>query len=115
MRHNCRNWSQEDPAQAAQFAEVLRFGRVLKQTLQPFGKPRADWETNEFNLGSTLEDKPIENLLTGISSWRTLLPRKASDTVARKFLEYGAAAWILRTNQVGGYDPDIEPIAPMTL
>jgi len=110
-----QEWSQEDPAQAAQFAELLRFGRDLKQTLQPFGKPRADWETNEFNLGSTLEDKPIENLLTGISSWRTLLPRKASDTVARKFLEYGAAAWILRTNQVGGYDPDIEPIAPMTL
>lgn len=108
-------WAQQNPDQAARFEELMRFGKDLKNTLQPFGKPRADWETNEFNLGSTIEDKPLQNLLTGISSWRTLLPRKASDTVARKFLEYGASAWILRTNQVGGYDPNIEPIAPMTL
>ncbi|MGF1458481.1 MAG: CAAX protease [Leptolyngbyaceae cyanobacterium] len=110
-----QKWQQEHPEQATRFAQLQRFGKELKQTLQPFGKPRADWETNEFNLGSTLEDKPLENLMLGISSWRTLLPRKAGDTVAKTFLDYGAAAWVLRTNQVGGHDPDIEPIAPMTL
>ncbi|RZM76643.1 CAAX amino protease [Leptolyngbya iicbica] len=110
-----RRWEQSHPEQAARFEELRRFGHDLKQALQPLGKPRADWETNAYNLGSTIEDKPLQNLMTGITSWRTLLPRKASDTVARKFLAYGAAAWILRTNQVGGDDPDIEPIAPMTL
>jgi predicted Abi (CAAX) family protease len=110
-----RQWASENPSQGERFQQLLRFGKDLKQTLQPFGKPRPDWETNEFNLGTTLEDKPLENIVMGLSSWRTLLPRKASDTIAREFLKYGAAAWILRTNQVGGYNPDIEPIAPMTL
>lgn len=108
-------WASENPSQAQRFKELMAFGKDLKQTLQPFGKPRPDWETNEFNLGTTLEDKPLENLLMGISSWRTLLPRKASDTIAKEFLKYGASAWILRTNQVGGRDPEIEPIAPITL
>ncbi|MCU0549723.1 MAG: hypothetical protein MUC48_10285 [Leptolyngbya sp. Prado105] len=35
---------------------------------------------------------------------RTLLPRKASDTIVKVFLDHGASAWVLRTNQVGGYD-----------
>jgi predicted Abi (CAAX) family protease len=44
-----------------------------------------------------------------------MLPRLASDTVVKTFLDHGASVWVLRTNQIGGYDPDIEPIAPMTL
>lgn len=113
--HQRQQWATQNPDQAERFRELVHFGKALKRALQPFGKPRADWETNEFNLGSTLEDKPLENLLMGLTSWRTLLPRKASDTVAREFLKHGAEAWILRTNQVGGFDPDIAPIAPMTL
>ncbi len=108
-------WAAEDPSQAQRLQQLIVFGKELKEELQPFGKPRPDWQSNEFNLGSTLEDKPLENLMLGISSWRTLLPRKASDTVAQVFLKHGASAWILRTNQVGGQDPDIEPIAPITL
>lgn len=50
----------------------------------------------------------------GLGSWRTVLPRKASDVVVQKFLTYGASVWVLRTSQVGGTDPTIEPIAPMT-
>ena len=86
----------------------------LYRKLQPLGSPRADWETNEFNLGSTLEDAPLRNLWLGLDSWRTLLPRKASDAIVQVVLEQGASVWVLRTNQVGGYDPDIEPISPMT-
>jgi predicted Abi (CAAX) family protease len=41
-----------------------------------------------------------------------MLPRLASETIAKQFLKQGAMVWILRTNQVGGYDPDIELIAP---
>jgi predicted Abi (CAAX) family protease len=28
------------------------------------------------------------------------------------FLQLGASLWLLRTNQVGGNNPSIEPIAP---
>ncbi|XQQ04973.1 MAG: CAAX protease [Leptolyngbya sp. IPPAS B-1204] len=110
-----QSWLADNPAQAQRYQQLLKLKDTLYQRLQTLGSPRSDWESNEFNLGTTLEDEPLRNLWMGLSSWRTLLPRKASDTVVQVFLEQGASVWVLRTNQVGGYDPDIEPIAPMTL
>jgi predicted Abi (CAAX) family protease len=109
-----RDWTSRQPQQGAQLQQLIALGGDLKNALQPLGNPRPDWEKNEFNLGSSLEDQPWRNLMMGLGSWRTVLPRKASDVVVRQFLKYGAAAWVLRTSQVGGNDPDIEPIAPMT-
>lgn len=103
------------PAPTQCYHQLLEVKTKLYRKLQPLGSPRSDWETNEFNLGSTLEDEPLRNLWAGLVSWRTLLPRKASDTIVQVFLEQGASVWVLRTNQVGGQDPDIAPIAPMTL
>ncbi len=107
-------WANQHPDQAQAFQQIVAFGKDMKNTLQPLGNIRHDWEKNEFNLGSSIEDEPIRNLIMGLGSWRTVLPRKASDVVAQTFLKYGASAWVLRTSQVGGYDPTIEPIAPMT-
>jgi predicted Abi (CAAX) family protease len=104
----------EDETQAQRFKTLQALGKDLERVMQPLGLPRADWENHEYNLGSTLEDEPLRNLWTGIGSWRTMFPRKASDAIARTFLKYGASVWVLRTNQIGGYDPDIEPIAPTT-
>jgi predicted Abi (CAAX) family protease len=109
-----QSWMTRDP-QAQRYLQLLNVQTKLYRQLQPLGFPRTDWQTNEFNLGSTLEDEPLRNLWTGLGSWRTLLPRKASDMIVQVFLEQGATVWVLRTNQVGGYDPDIEPIPPMTL
>jgi predicted Abi (CAAX) family protease len=66
-------------------------------------------------LGSSLEDRPLENLLRGLGSWRTALPRLACDTVLKVFLRHGASALVLRADQVGGEHAEIEPVAPMTL
>jgi len=44
-----------------------------------------------------------------------MLPRVAHDILSTIFLEQGTALWFLRTNQVGGYLPDILPIAPTNL
>ncbi|NEP38908.1 MAG: hypothetical protein F6K35_06455, partial [Okeania sp. SIO2H7] len=44
--------------------------------------------------------------------WRSLLPRFTNDQLAMIFLQFGASLWVLRTNQVGGYDPNIEAIVP---
>lgn len=108
-------WFANDPDQARRFQQLLQLGRELQFALQPFGSPRSDWDANEYNLGSTLEDAPLRNLRTGLTSWRTLLPRLASDTIVRIFLKHNASVWVLRTTQIGGNDPDIEAIAPMTL
>jgi len=110
-----QTWIINNSAQTQCYQQLLDIKKRLYRRLQPLGAPRTDWETNEFNLGGTLEDEPLHNLWAGFLSWRTLLPRKASDTIVQVFLEQGASVWVLRTNQVGGNDPDISPIAPMTL
>jgi len=89
--------------------------RRLLRALEPFGHARGDWKARTATLGRTMEDAPWSGLLAGLTSWRTLLPRLASDTVARVFLTEGAAAHIMRATQVGGTDPTIEPVVPMTL
>jgi predicted Abi (CAAX) family protease len=110
-----QTWLADNPSQAPRYRQLLKVKDKLSRKLQPLGYPRTDWEANEFNLGTTLEDEPLRNLWIGLGSWRTLLPRKASDTIASVFLEQGASVWVLRTNQIGGQDPDIEPIAPITI
>jgi len=109
-----QTWATAHPDQAQRLARLTQLGRELQADLQPFGQPRTDWANQTFNLGLALEDRPLRNLLRGLGSWRTVLPRKASDVVVRTFLDHGASAWVLRTSQVGGQDPDIEPISPMT-
>ena len=114
-RELLRQGNEENPESAQRLQQLLRLGKKLKQKLQPIGGLRSDWENNEFNLGSTLEDEPIRNLITGLGGWRTMFPRLASDTVVKIFLDRGATVWVLRTNQIGGCDRSIEPIAPMTI
>ncbi|MGL5082601.1 MAG: CAAX protease [Microcoleaceae cyanobacterium] len=98
-------------SQEQRLTQLYQLGKDLESKLQAFGGPRSDWEENEYNLGSTLEDQPLRNLWAGLGSWRTMLPRLASETIVEIFLQYGATVWVLRTNQIGGHDPDIEPIA----
>jgi predicted Abi (CAAX) family protease len=54
-------------------------------------------------------------VVNALTSWRSLLPRLANDRLAEIFLSYGASLWLLQTYQVGGWDEDIEPIAPTKL
>jgi predicted Abi (CAAX) family protease len=112
---NVEQWKQQHPEQLHRLEQLEQLGLDLKQLLLPWGTARADWQNQAEVLGSTLEDRPVQNLIRSVLSWRTILPRFASDEVTEAFLKQGGSAWVLRTNQVGGLDPDIEPIAPMTL
>jgi predicted Abi (CAAX) family protease len=80
-----------------------------------FGAPRRDWSDNEYNLGSTMEDAPLRNLVTALGSWRCVLPRLAFNTIVGTFLRHGAALTILGTDQIGGERSDIAPVAPTAL
>jgi len=108
-------WMQQHPDQAQRFEQLKELEGDLYGRLMPFGSPRRDWSENEFNLGLTLEDAPLQQLWLGLSSWRMLLPRFASDTIVGAFLKHGASAWVLSTDVIGGDRPEIEPVAPMTL
>lgn len=114
-RATLKAWEADNPHQARQFHQLLSLRRNLQQELLPFGSARADWADEQESLGSNLSDFPLKTLGRGLLSWRTMLPRKASDTITQLCLRHGAALWVLRTNQIGGYDPAIEPIAPATL
>ncbi|MBV9102415.1 MAG: CAAX protease [Candidatus Eremiobacteraeota bacterium] len=92
-----------------------RLGSDLRRQLQPFGSPRRDWSDNDFSLGTTIEDDPFESLRNAIGSWRVMLPRLAADTIVQTFLRHGASGWVLFTDQIGGRQDEIEPIAPTLL
>jgi predicted Abi (CAAX) family protease len=102
----------DDPGEPERYEQLVKIGTAIRQQLLPFGTARADWQDGEKNLGISPEEDFFQNLAIGLISWRTLLPRLAGETIARQFLRQGALVWILRTTQVGGYDPDIEPIVP---
>jgi predicted Abi (CAAX) family protease len=106
-------WLKTHPDQAAQARQLEQIGQSLKRDLLPWGTARADWQDHETVLGSSLEDDPLKQLAMGLVSWRTMLPRVASDRVVESFLQRGATVIVLRTSQVGGSMPEIEPIAPL--
>ncbi|PSN77005.1 CAAX protease, partial [filamentous cyanobacterium CCP4] len=114
-RATLKAWEAQNPDQARQFQQLLNLRRAIQQRLLPFGSARADWADEQESLGSNLSDFPLKTLGRGLLSWRTMLPRKASDTITQLCLSHGAALWVLRTNQIGGHDPDISPLAPFTL
>jgi predicted Abi (CAAX) family protease len=107
-------WLKAHPNQAAQAKQLEQIGRSLKRDILPWGTARADWKDHETILGSSLEDSPLRQLAMGLVSWRTMLPRIASDRAVESFLQRGATVLVLRTTQVGGTNPDIEPIAPVS-
>jgi predicted Abi (CAAX) family protease len=114
-RRHLKSWEANHPDQAQQFQQLLRLRRAIQQQLLPFGSARADWADEQTSLGSNLSEFPLKAVGRGLLSWRTMLPRKASDTITLLCLDHGAALWVLRTNQIGGYDPTIEPLAPVTV
>ena len=112
---NVEQWKKEHPEQLYRLERLEQLTEDFKHLLLPWGTARADWENDAEVLGSTLEDNPVQSLIRGLVTWRTLLPRLTSEEVVQAFLKQNASVWVLRTNQVGGTNPDIEPVAPMTL
>lgn len=112
-------WLQKHPydKQSRYFKGLISLGKTLEKQLIPFGIVRRDWQKNAKDLFGT--NKKNNNIITtGIKmlrSWRTILPRRVQDETAKIFLQQGAIEWVLRTNQVGGFDDTIAPLAPTTI
>ena len=98
---------------------LASLARALDDTLTPFGMVREDWRRNA-SLVATPGDQPDRfearrSLGDGLLSWRSMLPRRGHDEMARVFLRHGDPLWILRTNQLPGADPRLDPLAPTLL
>ncbi|MBD2499239.1 CPBP family glutamic-type intramembrane protease [Anabaena azotica] len=104
-----------DDPQTLRFQQLVSLTASLKRQLTPLGIVRADWQSNaDYLMGIGDEQAPFRDgtLWAGLTSWRTMVPRQAQDELASLFLRHGAKLWFLRTNQIGGDNPDIAPVAP---
>lgn len=110
----------QDPT-TQRFQRLILLGDEVEQQLMPLGIVREDWKSNSEALsGTDLRDRTFrrtsyegpDNLFAALTSWRTILPRQTQDELSLLFLRHGGKLWVLRTNQVGGTNPDIFPIAP---
>ncbi|BAU13696.1 hypothetical protein LEP3755_42370 [Leptolyngbya sp. NIES-3755] len=113
-------WSSHpnDPT-VQRFERLIALGNDLETQLTPFGIVRQDWKSNanvlagtQINSSQFATVKEDQNIVSALKSWRTILPRQAQDELSLLFMRHGAQLWFLRTNQVGGNNPDIFPIAP---
>ncbi|NJM20969.1 MAG: abortive infection protein [Richelia sp. RM2_1_2] len=114
-----REWLQKHPKdkQTQYFKELISLENSLEKQLVPLGIVRRDWQQNAKDLFGTnnKNDNIITTAIKMLRSWRTVLPKRAQDETAKIFLKQQAKLWVLRTNQVGGFDDTILPIAPTTL
>lgn len=102
------------------FQQLVKLGESLDKQLAPLGIVRADWQSQAGILTGTGRDQTKKvfqdhSIWAGLTTWRTIMPRQAHDDFAVIFLKHGAMMQVLRTNQVGGWQADITPIAPTIL
>ena len=112
-----KNWIETNPhhPQTQRLQRLVSLNQAIEAKLISW-QTRADWEDPYQSLiGTRLADRPITTVINALTSWRSLLPRLANDNLAEIFLDRGASLWLLQTYQVGGWDVDIEPIAPTKL
>ncbi len=115
-----QTWLAEHPQapQTLRFQTLTTLGNTLERELVPLGIARRDWQRNAqvaVGIASPQTFSHADDFLAQVLSWRTLIPRVAQDQIIRIFLNQGTPLWFLNTNQVGGWDPDISPLAPTEL
>lgn len=113
------SWMQENPndPETLRFNQLAALARSLEKELVPLGfVVQPDWRRNVEMLAGTAEDESkLPTTVKALTTWRTIFPRRAQDEIASILLKHQASLWVIRTNQVGGFNPDIDPVAPTTL
>ena len=112
-----KDWIAAHPqhSQTQRLQRLVTLNKAIEAKLIPW-QTRSDWlDPSESLIGTRLADRPVTTVAKALTSWRSLLPRLANDSLAEIFLKHGASLWLLQTYQVGGWDEDIEPIAPTKL
>lgn len=110
-RADVRAEMSDTPEEAQRLKALQELGDEIQRVLLPWGAAREDWEYSVASLGG--EGGGIFGTIgDAVKSWRTMLPPVAARSLAEVFLDHGGAIYVLRTYQVGGNDPDVEPIVP---
>lgn len=101
-----------DRAQATRLQDLMGVQHNIKDKMSFLWKTRQDWKDDPEVYGKGFDDGAVRNFLTGLGSFRMMLPPVAYRSIMDVLLKYHAQAFVLRTNQVGGWDPEIAPVAP---
>ncbi|MDJ0568643.1 MAG: hypothetical protein QNJ53_06310 [Pleurocapsa sp. MO_192.B19] len=112
-----KDWIATHPQhpQTQRLQRLIALNKDIEARLIPW-RTRADWvDPYQSLIGTRLADRPVTTIVNALTSWRSLLPRLANDILAEIFLNHGASLWLLQTYQVGGWDEEIQPIAPTKL
>ncbi len=119
------DWMRQHPTDPTtqRFQELVKVAQDLADHLTPIGVVRWDWQQNANILTGvepqqqflSIDNFQIKNLLTGLISWRTAMPRQAHDELAMLFLHHGADLWFLRSQIIGGNNPGFAPLEPTLL
>ena len=112
-----KTWLRTHPhhPQTERWQRLIKLNQEIETKLISW-QTRPDWvDPYQSLIGTRLADRPVTTIINALTSWRSLLPRLANDNLAEIFLRHGASLWLLQTYQVGGWDKDIEPIAPTKL
>ncbi|MEB3303974.1 MAG: CPBP family glutamic-type intramembrane protease [Cyanobacteriota bacterium] len=117
------------PMSAFDRERLRELGLAFDRLLKPFGQVRGDWANNAARAlaagtGGAAKPSPhvgdglfetSQSLRDAMLSWRSILPRSAHDLFAAEFLRVGLPLLVVRSNQIPGADPRMEPIAPTVL
>ena len=111
-------WKKSNPTheQTRDMAKLEALYKDVDKYITPFGI-RKDWrETSKGLHGTTKKNHRsiFGTFIETIRTWGTVVPRRAHDRLAEILLRHGAKLWFIRTNQVGGNNPQIIPLAPAT-
>ena len=108
-----RKWRKNHPndTQEKDIRKLAALYRDLTHFLTPFGV-RKDWSNSAKAIKGTEKQTVVATLVETIRSYGTVVPRRAHDKLAKIFLHHGAELRFIRTNQIGGNDKNIYPLAP---
>jgi predicted Abi (CAAX) family protease len=107
-------WLQDHPEheQTQRFRQLGDLVACLGNTVISLNATPSNRQSSQSMLRPFPIESPLQTMLYTLSNWRSILPRATNDLIAMIFLQLGASLWVLRTNQIGGVDPEIAPIAP---
>lgn len=110
--------SHPDDAEVKDYKTLLALADEVEHYLSPLGFTRADWKDQAGKLAATDVNACAGGLFgavfCGLGSWKTIVPRRASDFYTEVLLRNGAGGIAVRTNDIGAM-PGIVPLSPTTL
>ncbi len=114
-----QNWLQTHPnhPQSLRFQQLSNLSKQLEQQLLPLRIVRSDWQSSVDTLAGIGDKETFTDfsIWAALTSWRTMMPRQAQDELATLFWKQKAKLWFLQTYQVGGWNPEIAPLAATPL